>query len=428
MDISGNFSMQRVSAITRIRPVNLQQVLFAVWLLLGVVTTEDVYRTFFHVLIYPLTIYLLIRVDEGLVWRDPFIRLFLLFCGYMSLTTWMVGSGPYEEDLQAFRWGLEAALGMLAYFFWAFYASRSEQLWGRCFLVLVLTGTIAGLVSSLPGVLQGGRLGGLGVMTHPIQGASVAIIFLATGLFLTFRERGKESLADILLAVFSILSVCIFVIMTKSRAPIASLAIYLSIFAVILGIQYRRPTLIVVYGLVIGGILLLTDWAIGLDVLYKQLLSRGASYRFDIWTTYLTYPPETLLLGNGAGVDFRLTDAYRLYFQPMGLDIAHPHNIWLGAFSETGLIGVLMQAGLVCLPVISVLRSRLNLSVKFHLLALVGLFLFLTFSDEYTLLRSVHPIWFFGWIPLIFVWVQARYCDRRATDNAWRNGYRGKSS
>ena len=420
--------MHRLSAISRIQPVGLQQILFAVWLLLGVVATEDVYRTFFHVLIYPLTIYLLIRVDRGSLWRDPFIRLFLLFCGYMSVTTWMVGGGPYTEDFQASRWGLEAALGMLAYYIWAFYASRRQLLWGRCFLVLALTGMIAGLISSLPGVLQGGRLGGLGVMTHPIQGASVAIVFLAIGLFLTFRERGRGSLADILLAVLSILSVCIFVILTKSRAPLASLVIYLSVFAVILGIQYRRSILIVFYSLVIGGILLVTDWVIGLDVLYQQLLSRGAAYRFDIWTAYLTYPPESLLLGNGAGVDFRLTDASRLYLQPMGLDIAHPHNIWLGAFSETGLIGVLMQAGLVCLPVISVLRSRLNLPAKLHLLALIGLFLLSTFSDEYTLLRSVHPIWFFGWIPLVFVWIQARYYDFTGTDNVRWNGYRGNSS
>jgi hypothetical protein len=76
---------------------------------------------------------------------------------------------------------------------------------------------------------------------------------------------------------------------------------------------------------------------------------------------------------------------------------------------DTGLIGVFMQAGLVILPAIATFRSRLALANKLHLLAILGLFLLLTFSDEYTLLISLHPIWLFGWVPLVFVWVWCRY-------------------
>jgi len=418
--------MQRMRALERIRPESLQQLFFAAWLLLAVLTVEDIYRTFFHALIYPLTIYLLVHKYAGFVWRDVFIRLFLLFCIYMSVTTWFVGGGQGGDDFQASRWGLEAALGMVAYFLWMLFASRNERFWGRWFLVLTLAGTLAGLLS-LSGALQAGRLGGLGVMMHPIQGASIAVVFLATGLFLTFREKNFARPLDVLLVVLSLLSVCAFVIFTKSRAPLVSLAVYLLVFAVILCIQYRRPFLVLAYVLAMAAVLALIHWVIGLDILFEQLLSRGTAYRFDIWSAYLTYPPESLLLGNGAGVDFRMTDASRMSLQPMGLDIAHPHNIWLGAFSETGLLGVLMQAGLVILTLVAALRSRHSLSVRLHLLALIGLFLLLTFSDEYTLLRSVHPIWFFGWIPLIFVWTWSRYCDETGPINASRNERRGKS-
>jgi O-antigen ligase len=89
--------------------------------------------------------------------------------------------------------------------------------------------------------------------------------------------------------------------------------------------------------------------------------------------------------------------------------VEHPHNLWLGVFSETGLIGVVSQAGLVLLPTVAVLRSRQALSVKLHLVALLGLFLLLTFSDEFTLLISLHPVWLIGWTLLIFVWTWTRY-------------------
>jgi len=388
--------------------------LFGIWLLLAVLTPGEVYRAFFHALIYPLTIYLLVRKDKSAVWKDSFIRLFLLFCGYMAATTWLVSNGPADDDAQALRWGLEAALGMVAYFLWMRSVVNREREWGRWFLCLALVGSFAGLLSSFPEVLQGARIQGLGAMDHPIQGGSIATIFLATGLFLTFHERNTLSREGVILAIVSVVSVCTFVTMSQSRGPLISLAIYLLFFVVFASYQHRRPTTFYVLLLVAGGILGLIHWLFGLGELFDQLVSRGTSYRFDIWDAYLTYLPESLLLGNGAGLDFGLTDAARLYLEPIGIDVAHPHSIWIGAFVDTGLIGVFMQAGLVILPAMAVIRSRLKMTNKLHLLAILGLFLLLTFSDEYTLLISLHPIWFFGWVPLVFVWVWSRY---RTEDN-----------
>ena len=383
--------------------------LFAIWLLLAVLTPEEVYRTFFHVLIYPLTICLLARMGKSIVWKDPFVRLFLLFCGYMAVATWLVGGEAAEKDAQAVRWAFEAALGMVAFFMWMFSVARRGRFWGLWFLSLAFIGAFAGLVFSFPEAIHGARIGGLGVMGHPIQGASIATIFLATGLFLTFRERGTVNPSVILLAIMAAVSVCTFVSLSQSRAPLIALMVYLLFLAVLLSCQYRRPVTIFLLFLAATGVVVSIQWFIGLDRLLDQLSSRGMSYRFEIWVAYLSYLPESLLLGNGAGLDFRLTDAARLHLEPLGLNIAHPHNIWLGAFVQTGLIGVLMQAGLVVLPVFAVVSSPMPLTGKFHLLAILGLFLLLTFSDEYTLLISLHPVWFLGWIPLVFVWTWSRY-------------------
>lgn len=389
------------------------QILFAGWFLLSVTTPEEVYRTFFHALIYPLTAFLLIRRDSSALWKDSFVRLFLAFCGYMAVTTWFLGDGPVEDDFQASRWGMEAALGMTAFVLWTRSAVSRERLWGKWFLSLAFVGALGGLLSSVPGIVAGARIEGLGAMGHPIQGASIAIVFLAVGLFLTFGSQRCSSRADLLLAFFSVIVVCTFVTLTQSRGPLISLILYLLFFVILLCFQHRRPATISLFLLVAASVTGMVHWLMGLDVFLDHLLARGASYRLDIWTAYLTYLPESFLFGNGAGLDFELTEASRLYLEPMGLDISHPHNIWLGAFVETGLVGVLMQAGLVSLPVLAVLRSCFPVTSKLHLLAILGLFLLLTFSDEYTLLTSLHPIWLFGWLPLVFVWTWSIYHQPR---------------
>ncbi|RCW66552.1 O-antigen ligase [Marinobacter nauticus] len=396
-------------------------VLFATWLLLAVTTPEVVYRSFFHALIYPLTLFLLVRRENGVLRRDGFVRLFLVFCGYMAVTTWVVGKGPVEDDLQATRWGFEAALGLAAFSLWVRAVVGHGEFWGRWFLLLALSGALCGILFSWSDAAAGVRIGALGVMEHPIQGASIAIMFLAIGLFLTFGRHRSSSATDLVIALGSLVAVTVFVTLTQSRGPLVALLVYLFFFTALQCFRQGRLVTLCAFVLVIGLVTGLLQWLMGFEAFLEQLMARGASYRLEIWTAYLTYLPESLLLGNGAGMNFDLTDASRLYLEPMGLDISHPHNIWLGVFVETGLIGLLMQVGLVLLPIVATLRSRGPISDKLHRLALVGLFLLLTFSDEYTLLISLHPIWLFGWLPLVFVWTwstrrgpehMAGYADR----------------
>lgn len=420
MHTSVGRSGTHLSAMKALGAERWLSILFAGWLLLSVITPEDVYRTFFHVFLYPLTAFLLVRKDGDVLRRDSFVRLFLVFCGYMAVTTWLVGEGPVEDDIQATRWGFEAALGLMAFYLWMRSVAFQHMFWGRWCLSIALLGALAGIVSSWPGIVAGVRIGGLGAMEHPIQGASIATVFLAIGLFLTFGHHRNSNGVDLVIALFSVVAVAVFVTLTQSRAPLVTLIAYLLFFTILQCAQRGRPAAIYAFVLVLASVAGLIHLLAGLDAFFEHLIARGASYRFDIWAAYLTYLPESLILGNGAGMNFDLTDASRLYLEPMGLDISHPHNIWLGAFVETGLIGLLMQAGLVILPVAAAIRSRVPLTDKLHLLAILGLFLLLTFSDEYTLLISLHPIWFFGWVPLVFVWVWSTR-ERPLKDPGGRN-------
>jgi len=383
-------------------------VLFAVWFLLTVLTPEDVYRTFFHALIYPLTLLLLLRRNMSVVAaQDRFILLFLAFCGYAAVTTWFVGGGPEDRDFQASRWALESALGMLAFFFWAHSTRYRPRAWGRWILVVALAGSVAGLITVDPELLTESRAEGLGAMAHPIQAASIVSMFLAVGLFLMlFRPQPLGSI-DIALMSLAVSIVWFFVAATLSRGPLVALTLYLMVLVVVLCFRQKQIRVLVLLGVAFGLLAVLIDLLVGLPQLFDHLVSRGGSYRVEIWSAYLNYPPESILFGNGLGFDFRRTEAANMLQLSSGLDIAHPHNIWLGAFSETGLIGLALQGGLLTLPVIAVFRSKLAADIKLHLQAILGLFVLLTFSDEFTLLISVRAIWLFGWLPLILVWVWA---------------------
>ncbi|WP_303291818.1 O-antigen ligase [Marinobacter sp. SS5-14b] len=378
--------------------------LFGIWLFLSVSAPEVVFRTFFHALILPLTAYLALHRRDLVDLKEPFIAVFILFCAYMSVSTWFVGSGPVKDDWQASRWGVEAAFGMLAFRLWMSSIVRYRAVWGYVFLCAALLGSLAGLATDpLP---EFGRLrtGGLGMLEHPIQGASIAIVLMAIGLFIMLHKNEPIQPAEVFFAALVIVATCVFVIMTKSRAPILTMCAYLAFFVVVLAARFR-PYL-TAFGVVIAGAIIVVSVQslVGFEPLIEQLFKRGDAHRFDIWEAYASYPPESLWFGNGAGMDFKLMDASRQYLEPLGLDISHPHNIWLGVWAETGVIGVAFQLALLGLPALWAIKATVNPLVKFHLLALLALFVMLTFTDEYTLLISLHPVWLIGWLPLVFVW------------------------
>lgn len=395
-----------------IRVLNAKQwlsVLFACWLLLSVLAPDNVYKHFFHVAVLPLSLYLLFSRKQVINWKDPFLCLFLVFCVYMSTTTWIVANTPSADNWQASRWGLEAGVGMLAFFQWMQSAVKRPREWGVIFLSVALVGALAALLSIPAEKLLIGRLDGIGAAGHAIQGASILIVLFAVGTFFLFdQQRGEVSRKSIALGIVALFMVSVFVISTKSRAPIAALAVYV-IFSIAL-IFFKTKSKLILGGVlvVLAGLIGVVHGAVGISDLAEQLMSRGTSYRLDIWAAYLEYPPKSIILGNGAGLDFEFTAPHQAYLVPLGLNIMHPHSIWLGAYAETGLIGVAMQLGLLLLAVWAAFRCSCSTSQKLHLFMIVSLFFVLTLTDEYTLLISVHPVWIFGWIPLVLVWTWAR--------------------
>jgi O-antigen ligase len=387
--------------------------LFGLWLLISVIGPhKSLYKIFYYGVVLPAVLVVLWAGRSRINWKDPLLRLFILFALYTAVTTFLVGAGPVEDDLRRFRWGLEASLGMIAFYIWMPWILRSPLIWGRLFLWLTILGSLGGFVVMHPIFANGERLSGLGALYNPIQGSSILLLYFAIGHFLLSETLEKWSRRDGILLAASIIAVSLFTILSRSRAPIIVLLIYavfLPTLSLIRGKNRYLLALLVFCPVVVWFGLNLMAGDPG--ELLKNLIERGYSQRIEIWKGYLMYPPESLLFGYGAGTEPDYMVAAAEFWRPNNYLVTHAHNIWLGAFAETGLIGLSFQLAIFAIIVWKTMSRLSDRYEKLKLLGILGLVVLLTMTSEHTLITSIKPIWLFGWIPMAFVWFWAYYND-----------------
>src|SRR6056297_2556450 len=156
--------------------------LFVVWLVLAVLGPhQELYKIFFHAIVIPAILILLINKETHIDWSDPLLKVALLYFVYGAVTTFIVGSGPIENHFRALRWCLEIVFCLLAFFIWMPALLRRPLWWGR---LLVLLAGLSSLFASALFFVEGnllGRLSGPGGLHNPIQTGAVLLVFLAVG-------------------------------------------------------------------------------------------------------------------------------------------------------------------------------------------------------------------------------------------------------
>ncbi len=392
--------------------------LFLIWLLISVLGPhQDLYKIFFHAVVIPAILILLLTGRAGFTWRDPVLLLALIWAAYSSISTFIVGQGPLADHIRAFRWGVETFFCLMAYYIWLPSVLARPYWWGRNFILLALLGATGGFLLLAAGLIEG-RLSGLGALHNPIQASSILLVYLAIGHFLFFTyqpaSRKPADKSAVWLMILSCIAVTLFVLMSQSRAPIMATAVFLFFLGcwTLLRSGLLKAGLVMLggAGLVIG----LLAAVYGLDHYNELLLMRGSSYRFDIWKGYLMYPPDSWIFGFGAGTDPAQLDAAKEFWIPSQTPVTHAHNIWLGTLVENGIIGLGFLVGIAALLVKSVFAYSATCRERMGLLMLLLLVFLLTLTGEHTLIISAKAIWLFGWLPLLFVWI---YCSKRI-DNA----------
>lgn len=389
---------------------NKMPLLFAIWLLFTVLAPhQDLYKVFFHGILIPALLILLFTQRTGINWRDPFLLVSLTFFAYASLSTFIVGSGPLDGHVRAFRWGVEITFGLLAFYVWMPHVIRSPRWWGLFFLWVALLGALSAVVIFVfyldPDLdLNQYRLWGLGALHNPVQASSILLVYFAIGHFILFRVSSSFTGREKVLLGVSLASVCVAVLLSGSRAPIGAMAVYMVYLGLLFLVKapHVRGVLVVmaIVTAIAGGIV----WLYGGDRYLEQLLNREMSYRLDIWRGYLEYPPTSWWVGFGAGTPPDVLPAVEAYWVPNEILVTHAHNLFIGTLAETGIIGLCFLATMIGLVVRGVMKHKASTAEKIGLFALLGLVFMLTLTGSHTVVSSIKAVWLFVWIPVVFIW------------------------
>ncbi len=379
--------------------------LFMIWLIISVLGPhQDLYKVFFHGIVIPAILILLVSGRAHIKWRDPVLLLAMILAAYSSIATFVVGQGPIGGHLRAFRWGVETFFCLLAFYLWLPAVLNRPSWWGRYFILLALLGAAGGFLLFATGLVSG-RLSGLGALHNPIQASSILLIYLAVGHFLVFIHQPSSDKSAIFLVIFSSIAVTLYVFMSQSRAPIIAMAVLL----VYLGCWTLTNNGLLKSGLVILGgaglVIGVLAGVYGLDHYHDLLLIRGSSYRFEMWKGYFMYPPDSWIFGFGAGTDLAQLDVAKKFWVPSGTPVCHAHNIWIGTLVENGIIGLGFLIAIAVLLLKSVFTGPAARRERMGLMMLLLLVFLLTLTGEHTLISSIKAIWLFGWLPLLFVWI-----------------------
>ena len=385
-------------------------VLLTLWLLLTVLAPhQDTYKAFYYLIMVPAGIIIFFSGRADFNWKDPFLLTALAFFTYAGITTFFVGRGPDETHLRAFRWSVEISLGLVLLFLWMPVVVRNPRQWGHIFLLIALTGATAAIIFHSFNINDDplNRLTGLGV-ENPVQISSILLIYFSIGQFLLNRYSAHLSWQTMTLVLTAFIAVCLAILLSTSRTPLAATLVY-AVFIGLMMLFARRPRealyVFLLSVLSIALLLILLQYIYGLENFIDKLLFRGFAFRLDIWKGYLFYtPPDSWLLGFGAGTDAQFHPATEAYWKPINIPSYHPHNLILGTWVDTGIVGLVFLSILLYMLIRVTVKRISNIEEKVRLLGILGLVLVLTTTSSQTIISSIKAIWMFFWIPVAFIW------------------------
>lgn len=181
-------------------------------------------------------------------------------------------------------------------------------------------------------------------------------------------------------------------LITHSRGPILSL-IAVSYFVVLISKISRKSKAIV---LVLSCLALISPFLLQANFLQSDI-SRGQSYRLDLWMGFINQTKNTMLFGRGAGENVSI-------FSPGTLvdGWSHYHNVYLGSFVELGLIGLTLHILLIGYTIFTGLRYRENLPT--NVATMVFIFsAFIGISYGQGVITRLNAQWIVFWLPLTFI-------------------------
>ncbi len=370
------------------------------------ISKDNIWDMIFYTTVIPTLLWLLNQQRQlpCTLLAQAEIRLLLLLFLWLCLS--MAWQPQLDEKLaiRFLRHTLTTTLFILSATMFFYHCPRPSITW-FWHAAMVVAGIAASLSVALffgSGPHPGQRLEAIGQLEQSILGASVYGLIGIIALFHlartnTWRARGGYG------ALYAIIA--LLICLTYSRGPL--LAFTLTSIGLLVALKAWRLSLVMaaVLSLLLIAMRSIPQWHAAIEAYQHGIVSRGISYRTDIWLHTLSQIAERPLLGWGAATPFTL---------PLdGLTIAHMHNLLLGTLYYGGLVaGGLLS--LLILRLIWRLWTHCQGQTRILLLALLGYSLLSVATDNAKLIMSPSPFWSLFWLPLCYGFATALRNKREA--------------
>jgi len=375
------------------------------------------YRAFLFVGVLPLVLWACVRRDArtGISDRSGWLAIGLI--GYIAVGTFVPGGLAAEDQYQIVRWALSTGVFVLAVLAASQRWLLQPLLYARILVSVAVFSGVLAIANYLWTDQYPARFSGFGFLSHPILGPASLMSLWAIGMVM-YRVEEHRSRFDYAIIGTSLLVVLIVVILSQSRGPLVAFLVFLfaySLSAQLVSGQAKRWRY---FWWLLGGVLFLVVlFTLFFDDLLARMTARGLSYRPQIWLAVLQNPPEMMWVGEGMASDFTNSEAGKLLYEQTGVKIKHPHNLILGAFHYSGLIGAGLFLSLLSWVVMRILRLSgwYGRRVRPFALGLFVLILLLNMTDGHRVVAPPSPDWLFFWLPFTFLVGLVRYFERKET-------------
>lgn len=383
--------------------------LFLVWIALSVISPHpDLHKAWFHLTLAIPVLILMGTARLRLDTTDTCLRVCAAFLVYTTVSSLIVSQADWGQHLHALRWSLETLSLVLVLFLALPPLIRRPLFLGRFLLTCVVLGGGAALV--IFGVIHNfsGRLYGIGALYQPIEGVSVLIIYLCIGALLLWYQRYSLNWKDLTLLFAALVTTCACTLLSGSRGPTLALALAFGYCLLVSAIVHHHWKLLLLAAAAMVIALVGVFWLYGVNEFFQIMVERGTSYRLLLWRSHLEYPPESLLFGHGMATELESTAAGTKVYIEAGLRTAQPHNLFMGTFVQTGLIGLGILLALFGTVLAGIYKAKTSHKTKLYMLGILGTVIMLVATNTYTLIISVKTMWFYTWFPLVFLWLWGR--------------------
>ena len=333
----------------------------------------------------------IVVVASWAAWSDVF-RLRLLWLVLITIVYFALS--VFWSDRESSRVILsELVRGFLVFCFVVAFAEI--QMRGQVQLLLRRAMALVGSVTALAAISvfvitapADGRLNGLGQLDAHVIAALVYSVSLVLALQMLVRESSPYWRAVAIVAIL-ILGVTIFLSGSRNAWVSAIIGFGTLLLAEYAGDKQRflasAASLLVFLGL------LLIVLAMNDDV-RALLMPRGLSFRPEIWGAVIE---RTIAGGYWFGLGVGTDDNVRAG----GITFLHPHSLYISAFFQGGLVGLL----LLCSVIISALKELLHhfdhADAKLAL-GILGVALPAYLLDGHEIIDKIGSTWFMLWLPV----------------------------